>query len=114
LPRTLNMFVNRGRDKPRPCHRDTMLRAGPGDWMEWQAGYVSGALLMPISALRTTVQEWMGRSRCALPPCEGSIRADNLIREVAATFFVSKDAARVRLSQRGYLRKEQSGSPLLA
>ncbi|MGO8019881.1 ImmA/IrrE family metallo-endopeptidase, partial [Rhizobium leguminosarum] len=29
------------------CHRDTILTAGTTDWLEWQAGYGSGAILMP-------------------------------------------------------------------
>ena len=29
------------------CMRDGMLPIGKRDWMEWQAGYVCGALLMP-------------------------------------------------------------------
>jgi len=29
------------------CLRDAMLPAGKRDWMEWQAGYASGAALMP-------------------------------------------------------------------
>ena len=34
---------------PTHCKRESMLDAPQTDWMEWQAGYVSGALLMPRS-----------------------------------------------------------------
>ena len=36
------------------CKRGTILEQSRTDWMEWQAGYVSGAILMPITRLRTT------------------------------------------------------------
>ncbi len=31
------------------CERDTIVTAPENDWMEWQAAYISGALLMPRS-----------------------------------------------------------------
>ena len=34
------------------CYRDNILDAAQTDWMEWQAGYVCGALLMPPSSRR--------------------------------------------------------------
>jgi len=34
------------------CYRDNILDAAQTDWMEWQAGYVCGALLMPASKVR--------------------------------------------------------------
>src|SRR6202140_4298415 len=34
------------------CYRDNILDAAHTDWMEWQAGYVCGALLMPASKVR--------------------------------------------------------------
>ena len=37
------------------CKRDGIINARKTDWMEWQAGYVCGALLMPISDLRRVV-----------------------------------------------------------
>jgi hypothetical protein len=37
------------------CRQATMLRAAASDWAEWQAGYVSGALLMPVSALHEVI-----------------------------------------------------------
>ena len=36
------------------CEPTTMLRAPAADWAEWQAGYVSGALLMPVAAICAT------------------------------------------------------------
>ncbi|MEQ1515510.1 MAG: hypothetical protein ABL931_03370, partial [Usitatibacteraceae bacterium] len=34
------------------CKRDTMVDAAQTDWMEWQAGHVCGANLMPASVIR--------------------------------------------------------------
>lgn len=44
-------------DEPRPkaaqvCRRETIVDAPMVDWMEWQAGHISGALLMPVTAIR--------------------------------------------------------------
>ena len=30
---------------------DNILNAPQSDWMEWQAGYISGALLIPVNPL---------------------------------------------------------------
>ena len=41
------------------CKRATILSAAKSDWMEWQAGYACGAVLMP----RTYVQQVVGEYR---------------------------------------------------
>lgn len=61
------------------------------DWMEWQAGYASGALLMPRRALRALVEDEPGEGRIPL------------IDRVMGHFLVSKAAAQVRLRQLGDL-----------
>lgn len=40
------------------CRRDTILDAPKYDWMEWQAGYVSGAILMPFTTITTLVSDY--------------------------------------------------------
>src|SRR5690606_3646096 len=40
------------------CKRDNILGAAETDWMEWQAGYVCGALLMPLSPLKRIVGDY--------------------------------------------------------
>jgi Zn-dependent peptidase ImmA (M78 family) len=79
------------------CHRDTIVTAPENDWMEWQAAYISGALLMP----RSYLQLWAGEiamREAKQPPL--SIDSD-LIRAVVARIMrrcqVSEQAARVRL-----------------
>lgn len=93
------------------CKRDTILGARQADWMEWQAGYACGALLMPASALRETVRacvsaRGMSVASFAIATREGQ----ELIDAVAAAFEVSRDAARVRLEQRGTLAPVVAGS----
>lgn len=77
--------------------RDNILNAPQSDWMEWQAGYVSGALLMPATALRRLVSEY-----CRPRELHGNISVSSehsvrLIEMVMARFAVSEEAARVRL-----------------
>ncbi len=44
------------------CKRDTIIQAANYDWMEWQAGYVSGAILMPATAIRRLVSDYCRRA----------------------------------------------------
>lgn len=40
------------------CKRDSMLSLSDRDWMEWQAGYACGAMLIPFTRLVTHVQSF--------------------------------------------------------
>jgi hypothetical protein len=40
------------------CHRDAIIGAPERDWMEWQAGYACGAILMPVGALFDAVKRF--------------------------------------------------------
>lgn len=40
------------------CHRDSITPHTEEDWMEWQAGYAGGALLMPIGPLIALVRDF--------------------------------------------------------
>ena len=82
-----------GPHRVRLCQREGMIGAPTLDWMEWQAGYVSGALLMPATYLWKVIR----RSR------PGYMR----VRRVMDTFGVSAEAARVRL----YLRDHAQHIP---
>jgi Zn-dependent peptidase ImmA (M78 family) len=85
------------------CKRETILAAGQRDWMEWQAGYACGAVLMPRNALKTCVGE-VQRGRGIYGAVEsGSADGQALIDAVVQAFAVSRDAARVRLSIFGHL-----------
>jgi len=101
LPQTGDLFPAQATSTPpRPvCHRDTILDARPQDWMEWQAGYACGAILMPITAVAR-----LTRSKpAASPPVKNSPAATNLIMEVARAFGVSREAAELRLVKLNHL-----------
>ena len=80
------------------CNRDQVIGASAGDWMEWQAGYASGALLVPKRALAKLIGEpddsW---------PAQDSEVGRELISRVQRDFEVSDAAARVRLTQLRYV-----------
>lgn len=95
------------------CKRDKMIEAPSKDWMEWQAGHCCGALLMPITSLNKVVSEYFERHNVY----GGSVRKDSssageLIYIASKTFFVSWDAARVRLSKLGYLSDYEAAPSL--
>ena len=92
------------------CKRPRDIGGYSGDWMEWQAGYVSGAILMPVSRVKGLVQE-MSNARGHfedIPPT--SDQGADIVAMVGQRFTVSTDAARVRLSQLGYLTESSPGS----
>jgi Zn-dependent peptidase ImmA (M78 family) len=84
------------------CARDKIVEAQPVDWMEWQAGYVCGAILMPASILRSVIHEKfpgsIERGLTANPDV-----AQAMVEEVRGRFRVSPDAARVRLKRLGVI-----------
>lgn len=78
--------------------------------MEWQAGYVCGALLMPISYIKKITQDFLtDRNHYGLIAL-GSPAGRELIARVVDTFKVSEDAARVRLLKLGHLGSKQGKS----
>jgi len=86
------------------CARGQLLpRSGQRDWMEWQAGYISGALLMPRSRLKLQVEAFRREHAVSLPLQAGSVDGQILIGRVSELFDVSREAAEVRLLQLGHL-----------
>jgi Zn-dependent peptidase ImmA (M78 family) len=83
------------------CKRDTMVDAPQSDWMEWQACYFSGALLMPKRPMIDIAREHADGISGA--PRVGTDRAVKLVAAAMERFVVSQDAARVRLSVLGLL-----------
>jgi len=92
------------------CLRDSML--GSPVWYEWQAGYLSGALLMPISALRAEVIGFRDRHHMRQDILYGSTAAQDLTGQVSMRFGVSVEAARVRLQQRQVLVEARDSQSL--
>jgi Zn-dependent peptidase ImmA (M78 family) len=73
------------------------------DWMEWQAGYGGGGLLMPESFIRRTVAAYCRERRVEGPFKKSSPAGATLIDRAALTFEVSTEAAMVRLAKLAYL-----------
>jgi len=89
------------------CKRETILNAPQVDWMEWQAGHVCGAMLMPSSRVRRLAKEVAASNP---PPELEAIGPDSaygraLIRAVSTQFQVSSDAAEVRSHRLGLLSR---------
>lgn len=81
------------------CKRETIIDAPMVDWMEWQAGHVCGAILMPASRVRKAAKDLLQTIK---PPDLEPITATGtygaaLIRQVMDRFQVSSEAARIRL-----------------
>jgi Zn-dependent peptidase ImmA (M78 family) len=93
------------------CTRSTILNPQRVDWREWQAAYGAGALLMPRTALQQAIREHSDMH--GFPPYTGqSQKAHALVELVACRFKVSREAAEVRLRQKGFLHAEAEGQQL--
>ena len=77
--------------------------AGVVDWMEWQAGYLSGALLMPETFIRRAVKAYFRSREIDSSVARDSREAAELAQRISLIFEVSPEAATVRLSQLGFL-----------
>lgn len=98
-----NLFADVLADDSHQCKRETILGAQHTDWMEWQAGYASGALLMPLSYLDKAVNNLFAQIDAPRPIAVASADGQRIIEATHEFFQVSKDAARVRLLQLEYL-----------
>jgi Zn-dependent peptidase ImmA (M78 family) len=93
-PDLLRQQSNRGKEI---CKRGTITDAPQNDWMEWQAGYVCGAILMPKSAVVQLVRDYAEQHRLYGVISEQTQHGRNVIDRIVSTFQVSEDAARIRL-----------------
>lgn len=117
LPRPDQLFAlpeSAEPDRAAACRRETILSTSMSDWMEWQAGYACGALLMPLTALRAVVRSVFEQLGIAGPTPARSLAGETLIASVLEAFQVSSDAARVRLTKVGHLSSAPIGDPLLS
>lgn len=92
-----DLFNHRGDADKIVCKRDGILNAPQNDWMEWQAGYVCGAILMPVSHVRRIAKGCQETGRFSGAVGERSADGLSLIKALVDAFQVSEDAARVRL-----------------
>lgn len=89
------------------CRRVDSFDAPATDWLEWQAGYVSGAILMPASPVRALVADYCGPRNLHVAPHTRSDHGLSLTSQVMEAFAVSADAARVRLLKLGLLTENR-------
>lgn len=95
---------------PMACKRENILQARQSDWMEWQAGYICGALLMPKTPLKQFVDEFYTEHKIFSPIQKDSPYALSLIDAVSIKFQVSNEAAQVRLSKLNFLKSGSNRS----
>jgi Zn-dependent peptidase ImmA (M78 family) len=88
------------------CERDTIVTASEKDWMEWQAAYISGALLMPRTNLIVLTNQVAESYGGAAPVVLDAPAGRDLIQQVRKRFQVSEQAAQVRLSRLGLVVEE--------
>lgn len=99
-----SLFEEHDQTQSNRCKRDTIVSAAESDWMEWQAGYVCGAILMPAGPLIDTVQAFRAQNGLLLSNLAlDSDAGQRLIGAVASAFQTSRDAARVRLLKKRIL-----------
>lgn len=108
VARSPKLFPEMERRIPVKCHRDGISNAAAIDWLEWQAGYACGAFLMLASHVRQLVAEYVAQHGLLFRPRANSAHAAEIQRLVADRFFVSADAARVRLLKLGYLTDQEA------
>ena len=65
------------------------------DWMEWQAGYACGAILMPVTLLKRLAGEYFAEHSLSGAVTPQSAHGQVLVTETTRTFQVSRDAAQV-------------------
>lgn len=96
------------------CRSDTIITAKKVDWREWQAGYGSGAILMPKTHLQRVVSGIQRDQNIFGAVAAASPNGQLLIDAVVESFAVSRDAARVRLSVLEILGQESVSSSLFS
>ena len=85
------------------CARTTIVDAPENDWMEWQAGYVCGALLMPRSEIWEFASLYAMVRGLRMPIVASSDAGSELIGFAGRKFDVSRLAARIRMLKLGLL-----------
>ena len=74
----------------------------PIDWMEWQANGVAPYILMPEKTAKIKIQQLIEKHQINLNSCEGN-KIENLISELADFYGLSKQAAKMRMLEMGYV-----------
>lgn len=101
------LFQRRPHEARTISKRDNILGASEVDWMEWQAGYISGAILMPARPLRQLLSDFCARRNLHVAARVEGPESQAMQQAVAAAFQVSAEAARIRLLKLGFLTNQQ-------
>jgi hypothetical protein len=107
------LFVSAASERANICRRSQIQSSTDYDWMEWQARYSSGAVLMPKRAVQTrirTLRAHWGFTTATISV--DTIEGQTFVGAVSEHFAVSEDAARVRLVQLGYIETTATGPAL--
>lgn len=102
------------RDNRQICKRENLVDAPNTDWMEWQAGHVCGAILMPANHLMRMVKERFAGEIGVAAVTPGSVLGERLIQAVVEAYAVSWDAARVRLLRLGLIQAHSANLSLFS
>lgn len=108
------LYVAQDNGNRQICKRDNIIDAAQSDWMEWQAGYVCGAILMPLMAVRQLAGEYQESHGLYGIIGVNDNHGQKLIEAVQSNFQVSADAARVRLFKLGILGAVSAGPSLFS
>jgi hypothetical protein len=99
---SFSLFPAPAKPQVNRCHRHSIVDAPTTEWIEWQAGYACGALLMPVTALDETTRQHCRNAGIAYRDIGATSQEGRaLIERIANRFQTSKDAAHVRLIKRG-------------
>ena len=82
--------------------------------MEWQAGYVCGALLMPATRVRAIAGPYLEKHGLFGVVGHNDSHGKALIAATVAAFDVSAEAARIRLLKLGILGSSSAGPSLFS
>jgi Zn-dependent peptidase ImmA (M78 family) len=104
-----SLFSTKKKETVNQCKREAIFSNSRKDWMEWQAGYACGAILIPSSYLKDKLVEAAQFIGIKEAVAHHSTKGNTLIAEIANFFQVSIDAATVRLLQKGVFSEPTGG-----
>lgn len=80
-------------------YRDSHAEENSLDWLEWQAWYATGAILIPKDDLIQRIQKYVLQTGITTPVDETSFEASELIARVSNKYQVSNVLATLRLKR---------------
>ena len=86
-------------------HSDTEKRSS-FNWMEWQANSMIPYILMPAKTAKRKIEEMMREYYIGFDDSESGSQMEDLISELGKFYGLSKQAAKTRMSELGFIRAE--------